>query len=571
MNVFKPSGSFSPSASDATSDVAAEGARWQRETFAPAAASKKNRKKFVTDTGIAVEPLYTPAHLEQSNFDYLRDLGFPGEYPFTRGDRPGMNRTDPFVISAYSGFGEAQVCNGRFKKLIEIGTEQILVALDLPTQCGYDSDHEMATAEVGNVGVAIDTLADVEILFDGIAADSIKRIGTLGNSIGPIVLALWAALGEKQGISWDRYTVNLQNDPLKEYIARGTQILPPEPAAKLASDAVAWCVEHAPNWSPMTVCVNHINAGGAGSSMGTAIALANARHYIDLLLAQGYSIDQIAPLLHMFPDERHDFFVSVANLRALRRIWARMMKDQYGATKPEAMSLRTTVYGHGQEALAEPLNNIPRTAFGTLAYVLGGASYVYLAGYDEAVSTPNENSARVALRTLQILANEHGFSDTVDPLGGSYYVETLTTQVEHQILDGLAQIEQIGGGLSAISSGFARRVMTEGAVRRQRAIDSGDRPWVTVNMWPQKPDVPNTAFRGDAKAEERQLARLAQVKATRDQQRVRAALAEVDRATAENRNVTPSVLEAVRAYATVGEIVDIWRRRFGAFVPSTDF
>jgi methylmalonyl-CoA mutase, N-terminal domain len=571
MNIVKPSGAFAATPSETTSDVASESARWKQETFGPAAAGKKDRKKFVTDTGIPVEPLYTPAHLEQNNFDYLRDLGFPGEYPFTRGDRAGMNRTDPFVISAYSGFGDAEVCNGRFRKLIEIGTEQILVALDLPTQCGYDSDHEMATAEVGNVGVAIDTLADMEILFDGIPADSIKRIGTLGNSIGPIVLALYAALGEKQGIAWDRYTVNLQNDPLKEYIARGTQILPPEPAAKLASDAVAWCVEHAPNWSPMTVCVNHINAGGAGSSMGTAIALANARHYIDLLLARGYTIDQVAPLLHMFPDERHDFFVSIANLRALRRIWARMMKEHYGATKLEAMTCHTTVYGHGQEALAEPLNNIPRTAFGTLAYVLGGASYVYLAGYDEAVSTPNENSARVALRTLQVIANEHGFTDTIDPLGGSYYVETLTAQVERQILDGMAQIEQIGGALAAISTGFARRVMTEGAVRRQRAIDSGDRPWVTVNMWPQKPDVPNTAFRGDDKAEERQLARLAQVKSTRDQKRVKATLAEVERATAEHRNVVPSVLEAVRAYASVGEIVEIWRRRFGAFVPSTDF
>ena len=349
-----------------------------------------------------------------------------------------MNRTDPFVVSAYVGYGDAVACNARLRKLIEIGTEQILLAFDLPTQCGYDSDHEMATAEVGSVGVAIDTLADMELLFDGIPVESIKRVGTLGNSIGPIVLALFAALGEKQGIAWDRYTVNLQNDPLKEYIARGTQILPPDPAARLAADAVAWCAEHAPNWSPMTVCVNHINAGGAGSSMGTAIALANVQHYIELLLARGLSIDAVAPLLHMFPDERHDFFISVANLRALRRIWARMMKERYGATTPDAMACRTTVYGHGQEALAEPLNNIPRTAFGTLAYVLGGASYVYLAGYDEAVSTPNENSARVALRTLQIIANEHGFSHTIDPLGGSYYVETLTAQVERQILDGLA-------------------------------------------------------------------------------------------------------------------------------------
>jgi methylmalonyl-CoA mutase N-terminal domain/subunit len=552
-------------------DLAIKQAHWEQEVFKRSLTEGQRDRPFVTDVGIAIDPLYTPAHLDRIGFDYLRDLGFPGEYPFTRGDRPGMNRADPFVVSAYSGFGDAEVCNRRFRKLIEIGTEQILVALDLPTQCGYDSDHEMATAEVGNVGVAIDSLADMEVLFDGIPADSLKRIGTLGNSIGPIVLAFYAALGEKQGIPWNRYTVNLQNDPLKEYIARGTQILPPAPAAKLAADAVEWCIAHAPNWSPMTVCVNHINAGGSGSSMGTAIALANARCYIDLLLARGHSIDQVAPLLHMFPDERHDFFVSIANLRALRRIWARLMKETYGATTPEAMACRTTVYGHGQEALAEPLNNIVRTAFGTLAYVLGGASYVYLAGYDEAVSTPNENSARVALRTLQIIAHEHGLRAAIDPLGGSYYIETLTTQVERQILDGLAQIEEIGGALAVISTGFARRVMTEGAVRRQRAIDSMARPWITVNMWPQRPDVPNTAFRGDDQATQRQLARLARVKSTRDHKRVAAALAEVDRATAEDRNVTPSVLDAVRAYATVGEIVEIWRRRFGSFVPSTDF
>lgn len=551
-------------------DIETEATRWREQTFAPAATGAE-RKPFVADVGIAIEPLYTPADLEKLGFDYLRDSGFPGEYPFTRGDRPGMNRTDPFVVSAYSGFGDAEACNRRFKKLIEVGTEQILVALDLPTQCGYDSDHEMSTAEVGQVGLAIDSLADMEILFDGIPADSLKRIGTLGNSIGPIVLALYAALGEKQGIPWDRYTVNLQNDPLKEYIARGTQIFPPEPAARLAVDPVGWCVDNAPHWSPMTVCVNHINAGGAGSSMGTAIALSNARHYLDLLIARGYSIDDVAPLLHMFPDERHDFFVSIANLRALRRIWARMMKETYGATRAAAMACRTTVYGHGQEALAEPLNNIPRTAFGTLAYVLGGASYVYLAGYDEAVSTPNENSAQLALRTLQIIAHEHGFGDTIDPLGGSYFVESLTAQVEKQILDGMAQVERVGGALGIISSGFARQVMNQGAVRRQRAIDMGERPWVTVNMWPQKPNVPNTAFRGDPKATERQLARLAQVKATRNPTEHAAALAEVERATADGGNTVPSVLRAVRAYATVGEIVDIWRKRFGSFVPSTDF
>ncbi len=551
--------------------IAEEQARWQDTSYAGAIGRQPERRHFVTDVGIPVEPLYTPADLERIGFDYLRDSGFPGEYPFTRGNRPAMNRNETFVVSAYSGFGDAIACNRRFRKLIEIGAEQLKVALDLPTQCGYDSDDDMSTAEVGQVGLAVDTLADIEALFDGIPADSLKRIGTLGNSIGPIVLALYAALGEKQSIPWGRYTVNLQNDPLKEYIARGTQILPPEPAAKLATDCVAWCAEEAPHWSPLTVCVNHINAGGSGSSLGTAIALANVRHYLGLLLKEGCAIDDVAPLIHMFPDERHDFFVSIANLRALRRIWARMMQEEYGATRPEAMALRTTVYGHGMEALAEPLNNIPRTAFGALAYVLGGASYVCLASWDEAVSTPNEESARIALRTLQIIAHEHGFCDTIDPLGGSYFVESLTSAVERQILDGLAEIERAGGALAVISHGIGRRIMTEGAVRRQRAIDSGERPWITVNKWTQVPNVPNVAFRGDPESTERQLARLAQVKARRDQKRVAAALAEVDRAAAESRNSVPAVLEAVRAYATVGEICQVWRRRYGSFVPSTDF
>jgi len=482
-----------------------------------------------------------------------------------------MYRTEPFVVSAYSGFGEAQACNQRFRTLLDWGAEQILVALDLPTQCGYDSDHEMSTGEVGQVGVAIDTLADMEALFDGIDIRQVKRIGTLGNSLGPVVLALFAALGQRRGIKWSDYTVNLQNDPLKEYIARGTQILPHGPAARLATDCVAWCTEHARHWSPMTVCVNHINAGGAGSSRATAIALANALHYIELLLAQGYGIDQVAPLLHMFPDERHDFFTTVANLRALRRVWARLMKERYGATSSEAMALRTTVYGHGQEALQEPLNNVSRIAFGTLAYALGGASYVYIASYDEAVSTPTEESVKVALRTQQIIAHEHGFSDTIDPLGGSYFVEYLTNEVEHQILAALAEIDQAGGAPAVIDSGLGRRWMSEGAVRRQRALDSGARPWVTVNKWPQKGERPDTAFRIHRESAEIQQRRLAQVKAQRDPQRVAQALAAVDAACASGANMVPPVLAAVEAWVTVGEICDRWRRHFGEFTPSTDF
>lgn len=552
-------------------EIAAAAEDWRNRLYEPAARATPPTRTFVNDVGIPIRPLYTPVDVAERGGDYLDDIGFPGQYPYTRGDRPGMYRTEPFVVSAYSGFGEAQACNQRFRKLLDWGAEQILVALDLPTQCGYDSDHEMSSGEVGQVGVAIDTLPDMEALFDGIAIDSVKRIGTLGNSLGPIVLAMFAALGERRGLKWSDYTVNLQNDPLKEYIARGTQILPSGPAAKLATDCVAWCAEHAPHWSPMTVCVNHINAGGAGSIRATAVALSNALYYLDLLLAQGHHIDEVAPLLHMFPDERHDFFTTVANLRALRRVWARLMKERYGATRPEAMALRTTVYGHGQEALQEPLNNITRIAYGTLAYTLGGASYVYIASYDEAVSTPTEQSVKVALRTQQIIAHEHGFSDTIDPLGGSYFVEYLTNEVEHQILKALHEIEQAGGAMAVIDTGLGRRWMTEGAVRRQRALDSGARPWVTVNKWPQPPDVPNTAFRVDAASAERQMQRLAQVKAQRDPQRVAAALAAIDADCRSGANVMPATLAAVKAHVTVGEICERWRQHYGVFEPYTDF
>ncbi len=548
-----------------------ETSRWESGSYRAAVASHSERRTFVTDVGVKVKPLYTPADLADGGFDYLSDLGFPGEYPYTRGDRAGMYRTEPFVVSAYSGFGEAGECNARFRKLLGWGAEQILVALDLPTQCGYDSDHVMATAEVGQVGVALSSLADMEALFDGIAIEKVRRVGTLGNSVGPIVLAMFAALGERRGLKCSDFTVNLQNDPLKEYIARGTQILPAAPAARLATDCVTWCANHAPGWSPMTVCVNHINAGGAGSSRATAIALANAIHYIGLALEQGYSIDRVAPLLHMFPDERHDFFVTVANLRALRRVWARLMKERYGATLAEAMALRTTVYGHGQEALQEPLNNIARIGFGTLGYVLGGASYVYIASYDEAVSTPTEDSIRVALRTEEIIAHEHGFTDTIDPLGGSYFVESLTREVEAQILAALREVEEAGGALRVIDGSLGRRWMAEGAVRRQRAIDTGERPWVTVNLWPEQPNVPNTAFRVDPENTRRQLERLRQVRERRDARRVAAALAAVDQACRSGENMVPATLEAVKAYATLGEITDRWRSHFGVFDPSTDF
>lgn len=547
-------------------------ARWEREVSAPDQARRPERKQaFRTDVGLEPKRLYTPADLEDDGFDYLKDLGFPGEFPYTRGITPGMYRTEPAVLRVYSGFGHAGACNERFKKLLEWGAEEIVIALDLPTQVGYDSDHDMATGEIGRVGVAIDTLADMEDLFRNIPLNSMKRVSMLGNAIGPIALALFIALGEKQGLSPADFVVDLQNDPLKEYIARGTQILPVRPALQVGVDPVLWCAEHAPHWFPMSVCVNHINAAGAGSSMGTAIALGNALEYFDYMVAKGYRIDQVAPLVSMFLDERHDFFVAVANFRATRRIWARLLQERYGAADPRALALKITAYGHGQETLQEPLNNISRIAYGTLSYVLGGVNYLYNASYDEALSTPNEDTVKVTIRMQQILAQEHGFTDTVDPLAGSYYVESLTNQVERQILDGLGKVLDLGGALAAMEKRFSQSVITEGAVRRQKAIEKGERSWVTVNKWPQGRQIPTGAFRIEQNTGAEQRARLAQVKASRDGARVAATLVGVRAACRSGENLVPPVLEAIRAYATVGEICDVWRAEFGEYQPATDF
>ena len=544
---------------------------WLETRYRKAIEQAPEVRPFRLDIGLEVEPLYSPSSLEAIGFDYERDVGFPGQFPFTRGDRPAMYRNEPFVVSAYTGFGDAVTSNERFRKLIGLGVEQILVALDLPTQCGYDSDDIMATGEVGRVGVAVDSLADMERMFENIPLDSVKRVGTLGNSIGPIVLALFVALCEKQGVDPSGCVINLQNDVLKEYLARGTQILKPRPAARLVADCVAWCADRKLAWSPLTVCCNHLNAGGAGSSWATSIALGHALHYFDDLVARGYGIDEVAPLVHMFPDERHDFFSSVGNLRALRKTWATLLAERYGATSDAALGLKTTVYGHGMETLQEPLNNIVRIGYGTLAYMMGGASYIYIASYDESVGTPTEETVRMAVRTQQILAHEHGFGDTIDPLGGSYYVETLTRKIEDQIRAGLDRILEMGGALEVIRSGFARSLMTEGVVRRQRAIDSGQRPWVTVNVQRTEPNVANTALRIDPAIETRQVEHTRRVRARRDAARVTHTLDAVRAACRSGENMMPPVLEAVRAYATVGEICQIWREEFGVFEPSTVF
>jgi methylmalonyl-CoA mutase N-terminal domain/subunit len=546
--------------------------RWEADVLRPhVARTPERRASYRNDVGIEVKQLYTPADLDRRGFDYLRDVGFPGEYPFTRGITPAMYRTDAPLLRVYAGYGSPEECNAYYKYLLDLGAEEIVMAVDLPTQVGYDSDHVMAQGEVGRVGVAIDSLRDLEVLFDGIPLNRLKRVSMLGNSFGPAALAFFVALGEKQGLAPRDFVVDLQNDPLKEYVARGTQFLPVRPAMRLACDVVEHCAREIPHWYPLTACVNHMNAAGAGSTRGTAFALANAIAYIGELARRGLPVDAFASQLTMFLDEREDFFVAAANLRATRRAWARLMRERFGARDPRSWALHVTSYGHGGETVQEPLNNVVRITLGTLAYVLGGVTFLYNGSYDEALSIPSRDAVQVAVRMQQILSHELGVTHTVDPLGGSYYVESLTLQIHDEILRELAKVEERGGALACIESGYFKQAIGEGAVRRQRAFDTGERVSVGVNKFRMSQPVPRSAFRADPTVAQRQQDRLAALRRERDGDRVRAALTSLAEAARSGVNVVPATLEAVRAYATLGEICDTWRGVFGQYEPDVRF
>ena len=537
------------------------------EEYSASSSNKPSGSKtnFVTDIGLSLKSVYMPQDLTESGFNYEKNLGVPGQYPFTRGITPQTYRNEPWVIRAYSGFGEASVCNQRYRKLVEWGAEEITVAADLPTQVGYDSDDIMAKGEVGRVGVAIDSLRDMEILFEGIPLNKLRRVGILGNSFGPIACALFVALGEKQGLKPTEFCVDFQNDVLKEYVARGTYIFPIRDAARVACDVVGYCAKNAPHWYPMTLCANHMNAAGAGSSNATAFAMANGVYYIQHLLEKGYQIDEIAPLLTMFLDERSEFFTAIANLRASRRIWAKVMRDKFQAKDWKSMALKVTAYSHGGETMNEPVNNIVRITLAALAYVLGGVQFLFNASYDEVLGTPTEDAAKISLRIQQILAHELGISDVVDPMGGSYFMETLTNQIERQIYEEFSKIESLGGAIPAIENGYYASKITDGAVRRKREFDRGERVSIGVNKFRSEWEIPSGAFKIDQTVETKQLERLNKVRKERNGTLVKETLAYVREVSKGDGNLVPPVLEAVRAYATLGEICSVLRGVFGEY------
>lgn len=525
----------------------------------------ERRKEFSSSSGIPCKSLYTPLDLEEEGIDYLRDIGFPGQYPFTRGISPNMYRRKPFLFRIYTGFGTPQETNQRIKVLQKLGVNDLQLAADLPTQVGYDSDQIMARGEVGKVGVAIDSLRDMEIIFHGVPLNSFSRVSTLFNSLGPVALCLFMALGEKQGLSVQDYVVDLQNDVLKEYVCRGTYIFPMEPAVRLCTDVVRFCADQAPHWYPMTICSNHLNAAGAGSTAATAFAMANGMVYIRDILKKGMPIDRFAPLLCMFLDEREDIFISVANFRATRRLWARIMKEKFRAKDPDSMAIKITAYSHGGETLREPLNNIVRIAYAALGYVLGGVQFLYTASFDEAVSLASEEAAKVAVRTQQILAHELGIPNTVDPLGGSYYIETLTSQIEQRMNQILEKVESIGGALEAIRKGYYQSLIGEGASLRQQRFEEGDMASVGVNAYRTEGEDPEPLFRMNQQCEEEQIKDLQALRRERSTREVQAALSALKRVAQGENNLIPAIFSAVKAYATVGEICDVLKEVFGEY------
>ena len=528
---------------------------------------------YKLDAGPAVQPSYGAADLAARGVTDER-IGAPGEFPYTRGIHADGQRSAPTLVKVYTGLGTPEATGLRVRKLAGWGAELIQLAVDLPAQVGYDPDHIMSAGEVGRAGVSIASLRDLETIFDGVPVDRLSRVGMLGNAIGPIALALYIALAERQGVPLDRFVVDLQNDPLKEYVARGTQFLPIEPAVRLAGDVVAWTAEHAPHWYPLDVCVNHLNAAGAGSTSGTAFALANAIHYIEHVAERGIEVDAFAPTMQLFLDEREDFFAALCNVRATRRIWAELLRDRFGARDPRSLALEVTAYGHGRETRREPLNNIVRIALGSMAYYLAGIQALYTASYDEVLQTPSDDAVKIAVRTQQIMALELGLGLTADPLGGSYYVESLTSELEEGIRARLAEVEERGGAVACIHSGFIRSVISDGAVRRQHRFEAGARPMVGVDRLQADDDDAWTLRPTAAMTEEDEAACVAAVRAlrrSREQRRVADALRAVESTVRDGGNSVPPVVEAVRAYATIGEISHVFRTVLGEWTPDQSF
>jgi methylmalonyl-CoA mutase N-terminal domain/subunit len=518
---------------------------------------------LTTDSGIPLKAYY-------SQEDISRHPEPPGVFPFTRGISPSMYRAELWHIDMYAGFGSVEDSRERYEFLLEQGASGVNIALDLPTQLGLDSDDPLAKGEVGKVGLAVDSLQDLEDLFRNTRLDEAKIVFTVANGIGPLALAWFIALGERQGVPRSRYVVHLQNDPLKEYTGRGAFVLPLEPSIRLAADVVEYCVrEGLRHWKPIGICGSQFRWGGGNAVHEVAFGICDAIAYIEELTRRGLHVDEFAPLLEMHLTADIDLFEEVAKFRAARRVWARLLRDRYGARDPDSWKLRISLYTAGYRLTRqEPLNNIVRTTIQALAAILGGVQHIGTLSFDEALSTPSEQAAKVALRTQQILAYEARVGHVVDPLGGSYLIERLTDEIEEEVWKHIREVERIGGAVNAIRSGYFQRHIDVGAYRFQTEIESGERVVVGVNRFVDNKEGVEGAvkpFRVPPEVEQRQIERLRSLRASRDQREVEEALRELREVVRRGENAVKPLIRAVKAYATVGEVYGVFRDLFGTY------
>ncbi len=540
--------------------------KWDQGPVAKTLAKNPEAKpNFTTISGAPVERLYTP--LDVKGLDYDRDLSYPGQFPFTRGVQPTMYRGRYWTMRQYAGFGDAKGTNERYHYLLNQGQTGLSVAFQLPTQAGYDSDHPLSMGEVGKVGVAIDHIDDMRILFNRIPVDKVTTSMTI-NAAATVLLGMYLAIADEQGVTWDKVGGTVQNDVLKEIICRGQYIYPPKPTMRLTVDLIEFCQKHVPRWNTISISGYHIRESGSTAAQEMAFTIADGIAYTQACIERGMDVDSFAPRLSFFFNAFTNVLEEVAKFRAGRRYWAKVMRDRFKAKDPRSMMLRYHVQTGGVTLTAQqPLNNIVRVALQTYATALGGGQSLHTNSYDEALCLPTQQAVTVALRTQQIVAEESGATDTIDPLAGCYYVEDMTNKIEAEIDDYIKKIDAIGGGLNAIDQGYIQKEIQNSSYRFQKEIEGNERVYVGINKYTMEEPPPTGLLKVDMSVGEQKTLELKKFRAERDNAKWKAALDKLRQVSQTSENVMPSVIEAVKAKATVGEICDVWRAIYGEYRP----
>jgi methylmalonyl-CoA mutase N-terminal domain/subunit len=540
---------------------------WEQSVDKAISKFPERKKEFTTTSDITIKRLYTPDDVAET--DYAEEIGFPGLHPFTRGVQPTMYRGRFWTMRQYAGFGTAEETNKRYKYLLQQGQTGLSVAFDLPTQIGYDSDNPLSSGEVGKVGVAIDSLKDMEILFDGINLEKVSTSMTI-NSPAAILLCMYVAVAEKQGVSPDKLRGTIQNDVLKEYFARGTYIFPPKESMKIITDIFEFCKDNLPKWNTISISGYHIREAGSSAVQEIAFTLADGIAYVDAAVKAGLNVDSFAKRLSFFFNAHNNFLEEIAKYRAARRIWAKIMKERFGAKDPKSCMLRFHTQTAGCTLTAQqPDNNVIRVTLQALAAVLGGTNSLHTNSRDEALSLPTEDSVRIALRTQQIIAYESGVADSIDPLGGSYMIESLTDEIEKKAMDYIEKIDAAGGMIKAIESGFVHQEISDSAYRYQRDVEKKEQIVVGVNQFIIEETEKKELLKIDEEVEKFQVNKLKNVKSSRDVNSVENALNALKTAAKEEKNIVPFILDAVKTYATLQEITDTLRDVYGEYQSST--